>query len=127
VRLLDTDVCVDIFREHPPAVEWFEKLAEEPVVPGFVVLELLEGCRNAREMRQVRRKIVGFTIVWPGTADLQRTLDTFAQAYLRDNLGLVDVLIAECAVGLGATLCTFNVRHFRAVPNLVIEQPYRRS
>jgi len=127
VRLLDTDVCVDIFREHPPAVEWFEKLAEEPVVPGFVVLELLEGCRNAREMRQVRRKVVGFTIVWPNEADLQRTLDTFAQAYLRDNLGLVDALIAECAVGLGATLCTFNVRHFRAVPHLVIEQPYRRG
>jgi predicted nucleic acid-binding protein len=127
MRLLDTDVCVDVFREYGPAVEWFESLAEEPVVPGFVVLELLEGCRNAREMRQVRRKIDGFIIVWPSTADLQRTLDTFAHGYLRDNLGLVDVLIAECAVGLGATLCTFNVRHFRAVPNLVTEQPYRRG
>ena len=127
MRLLDTDVMIDLRREYPPALAWIAHLADEPGVPGFVMLELMEGCRNLREMRRLQRDIAPWNIVWPNTADLQRSLVTFPRGYLQHNLGLVDVLIAECAVGLGATLCTFNVRHFRAVPNLVTEQPYRRG
>ena len=43
-----------------------------------------------------------------------------------DNLGLVDSLIAATAVGLGAILCTFNVKHFRVVAGLQMQQPYKR-
>ena len=35
-------------------------------------------------------------------------------------------LIAACATGLSATLCTFNAKHYRIVPDLKIEQPYDR-
>jgi predicted nucleic acid-binding protein len=127
MRLLDTDVLVDLRRGYPPALAWFAHLADEPGVPGFVMLALMEGCRNPREMRALQRDAAPWNIVWPSAADLQRTLVTFPRGYLQHNMGLVDVLIAECAVGLRATLCTFNGRYFRAVPHLVIEQPYRRS
>jgi predicted nucleic acid-binding protein len=42
------------------------------------------------------------------------------------RLGLLDALIAACALGQGATLCTFNVKHHRVVAGLVTEQPYPR-
>jgi predicted nucleic acid-binding protein len=126
MRLLDTDVCVDLFHEFPPALQWLASLVEEPLLPGFAVLELLEGCRNAREIRRVEQRIAGFQIVWGSAADCERAVATFAAHYLRHNLGVMDALIAETAIGLGAVLCTFNVRHFRAVPGLVTEQPYRR-
>jgi len=35
-------------------------------------------------------------------------------------------MIAACAVGAQATLCTFNEKHYRAVPNLATRQPYTR-
>jgi hypothetical protein len=35
-------------------------------------------------------------------------------------------LIGECAVGLSATLCTFNVKHYSVIPGLSIEQPYAK-
>jgi predicted nucleic acid-binding protein len=126
MRLLDTDVMVDLRRQFPPALAWFASLAEEPVVPGFVVLDLMEGCRNLREMRRLQRDIAPFIIVWPAPAHCDRSLTTFAHGYLRANLGVMDALIAETAVGLDATLCTFNVRHFPVVPHLVSEQPYPR-
>ena len=52
--LLDTDVMIDLLREYPPAVEWFNALAEDEVIilPGYVVMELLQGCRNKREQEQ---------------------------------------------------------------------------
>jgi predicted nucleic acid-binding protein len=126
MRLLDTDVMVDLRRQYPPALAWFDGLNEEPMVPGLAVLELMEGCRNLGEMRRLQRDIAPFRLVWPAPADCDRALTTFAWGYLRHGLGVLDSLIGECAVGLGAVLCTFNVRHFRAAPGLVTEQPYLR-
>ena len=33
---------------------------------------------------------------------------------------------AACAVGRAATLCTFNVKHYRIIAGLTTEQPYTR-
>ena len=41
-------------------------------------------------------------------------------------MGLLDAIIAACAVGLSATLCTFNVKHYRHVRGLAVAQPYTR-
>jgi predicted nucleic acid-binding protein len=38
----------------------------------------------------------------------------------------MDSLIAACAVGLSAELCTFNTKHYRMVPGLKTVQPYTR-
>ncbi|MCY4604723.1 MAG: VapC toxin family PIN domain ribonuclease, partial [Gemmatimonadetes bacterium] len=46
--------------------------------------------------------------------------------HLSHNLGLLDALIAACAIGSSATLCTFNVKHYRIVPDLDVAQPYAR-
>ena len=42
------------------------------------------------------------------------------------SLGLLDSLIAATAIGLGATLWTFNAKHYKVVPGLVLEQPYKK-
>jgi predicted nucleic acid-binding protein len=39
------------------------------------------------------------------------------------HLGLLDALIAATAIGLGASLCTFNAKHFQMISGLTIEQP----
>jgi predicted nucleic acid-binding protein len=46
--------------------------------------------------------------------------------YLSHRLGLLDALIGACAVGRAATLCTFNVKHYRVIAGLTTEQPYPR-
>ena len=126
MRLLDTDVCVDIRRGYPPALAWLAALTEAPEISGFVMLELMRGCANQREMRRLQRDMALFRIHWPTVEDGARALATYARAYLTHRLGILDVMIGENAVGLGATLCTFNVRHFRSVPGLTTEQPYGR-
>jgi len=64
--------------------------------------------------------------VWPTERDYSRALDTYARGWLSHHIDLTDVLIGECVVGLDVPLCTFNVRHFRAVAGLTTEQPYER-
>lgn len=65
-------------------------------------------------------------IVYLTETDCANALSDFTAYHLSHSVGLIDALIAACAVGRNATLCTFNVKHYRAIPNLVIEQPYSR-
>ncbi len=89
-------------------------------------MELIAGRKNMREVRLVQRLVRPYSIFWPTEQDSRCALDAFARSYIKHSLGIIDALIGECAVGLGVPLVTLNVRHFRAVPNLVTEQPYGR-
>lgn len=124
--LLDTDILIDVQRGIAPAVEWFSQLDELPAVPGFVVMELIQGANNAAQVRQVLKLVAPFTVVWPSEAECSQALSNFAIYHLSHSLGLLDALIAACAVGRSATLYSMNVKHYRAVPDLQVESPYQR-
>lgn len=124
--LLDSDVVIDFQRHYVPAETWFASLIEPPVVPGFVIMELVQDARNNREAQAAVKLIATFPVIWPTQADCERALEFFTKYHLSHNLGLIDSFIAACAIGLSATLCTFNLKHYRVVPGLLTVQPYQR-
>ena len=126
MKLLDTDILIDVQRGHSPALAWFASLTELPAVPGFVVMELVQDARNANELRQSLKLVAPFPMLWPTEADCARALTDFTAYHLSHALGLLDALIAACAVGRSATLYTFNIRHYQVVPNLLAAEPYAR-
>ena len=126
MRLVDTDVLIDIQRRYLPAVEWFASLDDVPGVPGFVVMELFQDAPDSRRIREVDELVAPLEIVWPSASDCQRALADFRSLHVSHGLGLLDALIAATAMGRGATLVTFNMRHFRSVPGLLTEQPYEK-
>jgi len=67
-----------------------------------------------------------FPLVWAEPEDCSRALKDFAAYRLSDQLGLLDSLIAETAVGNNAVLATFNIRHYRVLVDLKTIQPYQR-
>jgi predicted nucleic acid-binding protein len=124
--LVDTDVLIDVQRGHPPALAWFGTLTALPSVPGFVVMELVQDARNAREVRAALKLVAPLQIVWPSETDCTRALSDFTAYHTSHGLGLLDALIAACAIGLGGTLNTFNDKHYSVVPGLVTSKPYTR-
>ena len=127
--LLDSDVLIDLLRKHPPAVAWFDALQEdeELAVSGYVVMELIQGCRNKGEQDRVQRELAPYGVVWLSQTDCDRALDVFAMYRLSHNAGLLDVLIGQTAVALGAPLHTFNQRHYDFIPGMQTLQPYSKS
>ncbi|MFH0822724.1 MAG: PIN domain-containing protein [Pseudomonadota bacterium] len=125
--VLDTDIMVDVLRGYQPALEWLASLDDAPVLPGFVVMELMGGCRNRREMDLVSKLCTPFRIFWPTAYDCNRAVEDFRTSHLSHNLGILDAVIAEMVVGLGATLFTFNLKHFRSVDRLTTVAPYEKS
>ena len=125
--LLDTDVMVDVLRGFDPAIEWLGDLRDQEIgVPGLVAMELIQGCQNAREQKQLERTLADYQLYWPDSNDCDRALKSFSNHYLSDNIGLLDALIAETAIGLNADFATFNVKHYRVIKGLPSIQPYKR-
>jgi predicted nucleic acid-binding protein len=127
MRLLDTDILVDIQRGFAPAMSWFASLAEVPAVSGLVVMELIQDAQNQLQVRQALSLTAPLRVVWPTETDCQRALSDFSAYHLSGGLGLLDALIAATAIGLSASLCTFNVKHYRMIPGLTTEQPFSRT
>ena len=126
LRMLDADVLIDIQRSHPNAIAWYASLSEYPIVPGLVVMELIQDAPSKHEVEQALRLVRPLPVAWPTESDCLRALADFRVLNLSQNLGLIDSLIAATTIGLGATLCTFNVKHYRNITGLVSEQPYAR-
>lgn len=124
--LLDTDVLIDVQRGYKPAVTWFASLNNLPAVSGFVVMELIQDAKNNQQLRQALRLVAPLPVIWPTETDCNRALANFTAYHLSSGLGLLDALIASCAIGLSVKLCTFNVKHYRVIPGLLIEQPYEK-
>jgi predicted nucleic acid-binding protein len=83
--LLDTDVMIDLTRNYPPAVAWLDEIraqGEKVSLPGFVVMELIQGCRNAGEIRRVEKDVRNYITRWPSRATCKRSLAACARCHL---------------------------------------------
>ena len=127
--LLDSDVMIDLLRGYPPATNWFVLLDDDEILslPGFVVMELIQGCKNKTEQDRLKHYLGHYEIVWPSSESCDKSLKIFAQYHLSHNAGMIDVLIAQTAVALAAPLCTFNKKHYQFIPGLETVQPYIKT
>jgi hypothetical protein len=125
--LLDTDVCIDVLRGHPPALAWLRLLNNQELhLPGFVAMELLQGCRDKKEQARVEEILQGHTVLWPDADMCNAALATFSRFNLSHGLGIIDALIGQLAVALDALLYSFNRKHYAMVPHLRVEEPYAK-
>ncbi len=125
--LLDTDVMIDLLRGYPPAVAWLDALDDDLLLPGFVVMELIQGCTSKAEQRRLQRELAPYTVVWPSPEVCDAALAVFARYHLSHNLGIIDALIGQMAVALDTPLHTFNQKHYAAIPSLKTVQPYAKA
>ena len=125
--IVDTDVMIDILRGYKPALEWLKSLKDEEIlIPGFVVMELIQGCRNKKEQNRIEKEILKYEILWPTPEICEEALKTFSKFHLSKGIGIIDSLIAQLSVSLRIPLCTFNHKHYNFVPGIKLIKPYKR-
>jgi predicted nucleic acid-binding protein len=59
--------------------------------------------------------------------DSARALEWFKRFRLSHGIGILDCLIASIALRAQKPLCTFNARHYAALPDLSLSTPYSRT
>ena len=123
--LVDTDIVIDLWRQHAPAVAWFASVGPGILgLPGIVAFEMLAGCKDSREQSRVGQLLRNYRVAWPTERDCERAFITYARHVLSHGIGMNDCLIGETAVGLGMPLVTFNVKHYSLITGLTTIQPY---
>jgi hypothetical protein len=124
---LDTDVVIDIFRQYPPAMAWLDPIVTEKIIlSGFVVMELIQGCKNKTDQEKIERKLINYDVAWASAETGKEALSVFSRYHLSHKLGIFDALIGQTAVALNLPLYTFNQKHYSVIPNLRTVRPYEK-
>ena len=126
--LLDTDILIDILRQYKPAIDWLKAVGDTKIIlPGFVVMELIQGCRNSTEQKELEKMYSDYNVVWPSVEMCENALSVFARFHLSHRIGIIDTLIGQMSVSLTLPLHTFNQKHYEAIPGIRTDQPYKKS
>lgn len=119
--IFDSDVLVWHLRGSAAARDLLQRTPYTGrLVPSIVVMELMRGCRNRAELRQLRRVLESaFEGVVHVSEEMSRRATTLVERYaLSHRMWATDALIAATALTLKASLATGNVSDYRFVPGL---------
>ena len=126
--LLDTNICIYIRRQRPPAIlERFRKLKPgEAALSVITYGELFYGAEKSQSQEQARRQLVELAGLLPVMELPLRTGEFYgsiraALAAEGDMIGNNDLWIAAHAMAAGLILVTSNEREFRRIEGLNIE------
>ncbi len=121
--LIDTDVLIWFMRGRSSARDAVrECLSVE--LSAVTCMELVQGVRDKEELRSLRHtiRLNGWRVL-PLTEDIGHRATTYIESYaLSDGMRVADALIAASAVQSGTSLMTANVRHYKCIPGIVLEQ-----
>jgi predicted nucleic acid-binding protein len=119
--IVDTDILVRYFRGEEAARRFLARVPfPERAVSALTVMELLQGCRDQRETRDVARFVSeNLAAVIHPDEDISRRAIRLLELHARHaGLRVVDALIAATALTVSAPLANANTRHYRAIPTL---------
>jgi len=126
VRLLDTDVCVEILRGNQRVIERRRSTEDEVATTWVTAAELYYGAARSAAPEENRLLVSSFLatleVLGPDRAAVERfgVLKASLEGEGR-RLADFDLLIAAAALAAGAVLVTGNRRHYRRVPGLELE------
>lgn len=127
--LLDTNVLVDFLRGRMPHGYDLMRASDPRLfkIPSIVEAELLAGAEKSRNPEQARFAVESILLpfeVVPFCSKCARHYGRIRAHLEREGkvIGPNDLLIAATALAHGATLVTGNVREFKRVPGLSLEE-----
>ena len=129
LTVLDTDVFIDHFRGLAAAMAYIQGLrVAQRATTDVTVMELYKGALNREQLTTIVRFLERnhVTRLPVSAAASQRAVTLLHDYGLAHGLGIPDALIAAIALEGDHTLVTSNLRHFRFIAGLRLEQaPYR--
>ena len=128
--IVDTDILIWYFRGDETARRFLARVPfPERTVSALTVMELVQGCRDQREARDVAAFVSEnlAAVIHPDEGISRRAIRLLELHALRAGLRVADALIAATALEGRAALATANVRHYRAIAGLSLVRFRLRS
>jgi len=119
--IFETDVLIWYLRGNEKARRFIEDVPHERrMLSSFTLMELLQGCRNQREAREVKAFIAEniSIVVHPDEIISRRAIVLLEHHAFFHGLRVVDAMIAATALEAASPLATANVKHYRVIAPL---------
>jgi predicted nucleic acid-binding protein len=119
--IFDTDVLVWYLRGFDKARRFIENVPHERrALSSLTFMELLQGCRNQQEGRQVKAFISEniSLVIHPDEIISRRAIALLEHHAFFHGLRVVDAVIAASALETASSLATANVKHYRVIAPL---------
>ena len=115
--LVDSDILIDVSRNVREAIDYLQQQSEAftLVISSITQMELLIGCRNRTEQRQLERFLRLFPILPLNEAITDQAVTFLRQYRLSHGLLMPDALIAATARVHDAPLATMNQPDYRFI------------
>lgn len=126
MKLLDTDICIEILRGNEAVIERREQTLDSVATSWITACELYFGAANSDAPQSNRIVVDEFLATLPVQGLDQPAARRFGElkALLRqrgEGLADADLLIASVALSLGAVIVTGNRSHYGRIPGVEIE------
>lgn len=122
--MFDTDVIIDALRDVDEAVSYLEEEERHSALSISIVtrMELVVGCRNNAELRNLDLFLQRFVVVGLSESISEKGLELLRQYRLSHGLRIPDALIAATAITLQRPLVAKNQRDYRFIEDLQLRQ-----
>ena len=126
--MLDTNTCIAIIKDRPREVrDRLHKITvDEVAISSIILAELSYGVERSQKKKQNQEALEDFLeyvaiVDWPEKAAGEYGKIRAYLAKLGQPIGAMDLLIAAHTVSENAVLVTDNLKEFRRVPKLKME------
>jgi predicted nucleic acid-binding protein len=118
--IIDTDILIDAGRGVSEAVSCLEQIeAQSSLVISIITqMELMVGCRNKTELRQIEQFLKRFKVLKLNEPIPDAAIDLIRRYRLSHGLLIADALIAATAITLNKPFVTKNQRDYQFIAGL---------
>jgi len=116
--LCDTCVVIDLINQNSDSLDKLKKQGSMLCINSVIEMELIQGAHNQRERQKIIGKINGFRRLEINQAILDLATQLVTRYVLSHHLELPDAMIAACALIYDIPLFTYNIKHFKYLPNI---------
>ncbi len=121
--IFDTNVIIDSIRGKKDALRSLEEV-DLLVLSVISVFELLDGCRNLKEISLVDDFTGRCRVIKLNEKVCDLAVKIFREGKLKKGIEIGDSLIAATAISYNLTLMTSNIKHFDFIDGLKVIKPY---
>ncbi|MDQ4078728.1 MAG: type II toxin-antitoxin system VapC family toxin [Chloroflexota bacterium] len=127
LTIVDTDILIDAGRGISEAIDYLDDREKSTrlAVSAVTQMELIVGCRNKAELRDLEKVLKRFQLLKLSEAISDQAVDLLSQYRLSHGLLIPDALIAATAIVWDEPLASKNQKDYRFIPTLDL-LPYPR-
>jgi predicted nucleic acid-binding protein len=116
--LADTNILIDHLRGNVQATEFL--INKSPAISAVTVAELIQGCRNPKQLVQVNTLISSLDVLHIDYSISNLAIKFVSDLYLSHGLKFLDAVIAATAIKHKLILKTQDTKHFKFIKGLAI-------